>query len=91
MRTRTRAEPGSAAQIKAFVAKYGVKFTMMKKIEVNGDKAHAVFKWLKNEIGPEDIEWNFGKFLVDKEGAVAGRYAPDEDPLNLEPEITSLL
>ena len=34
---------------------------------------------------------NFGKFLVDKEGAVAGRYAPDEDPLNLEPEITSLL
>ena len=52
MRTRTRAEPGSAAQIKAFVAKYGVKFTMMKKVEVNGDKAHAVFKWLKVRAPP---------------------------------------
>ena len=80
MRTRTRAEPGSAAQIKAFVAKYGVKFTMMKKIEVNGDKAHAVFKWLKNEIGPEDIEWNFGKVRIGRPAESARDGEPLADP-----------
>ena len=89
--TTFRTEPGSPAQIKKFTTKYGVEFPIMTKIDVNGANAHPLFVWMKGEIGPEDIKWNFGKFLIDKGGGVAGRYAPDDDPLSIEPEIAKLL
>lgn len=92
-------EPGSNAEIKAFAAKYGVTFHMMDKIEVNGDGADAFFKWMKEAkkvSGPEaflgnDIKWNFGKFLIDGEGNVVGRYAPTTSPLAIESDIRPLL
>jgi len=88
-------ESGTNAQIKAFVKKYGVTFPMMDKVEVNGDGASDVFKYMKEAkkvTGPEaflgnDVKWNFGKFLVDKQGKVVGRYAPTVSPLAIEGDI----
>lgn len=92
-------EPGSNAEIKSFVAKYGVTFPMMDKVEINGDNAVPLFKWLKDakkEGGiaaamGNDIKWNFGKFLVDPEGKVVERYVPTTSPLQIEPDINSLI
>ena len=92
-------EPGSNAEIKAFAAKYGATFPMMSKIEVNGDNADPLFKWLKEakkEAGlaaamGNDIKWNFGKFLVDGDGKVVQRYVPTTSPLQIEPDIKPLL
>ena len=89
-------EPGSAEEIGAFCARnYGVSFPMFAKIEVNGDGAHPLYKYLKQHakgiLGTEAIKWNFTKFLVDAEGKVVGRYAPVTKPQELEAEIVRLL
>jgi len=78
-------EPGSAEEIGAFCTKnYGVSFPMFAKIEVNGDGAHPLYKYLKQHakgiLGSEAIKWNFTKFLVDGDGQVVKRYAPTDTP-----------
>lgn len=89
-------EPGSADEIGAFCQKnYGVNFPMFEKIDVNGDAAHPLYKFLKSEgkgiLGTEGIKWNFTKFLVKKDGTVYKRYAPTTTPKELMPEIEKLL
>ncbi|HEY8540485.1 MAG TPA: glutathione peroxidase [Steroidobacteraceae bacterium] len=89
-------EPGSAAEIGAFCQKnYGVTFPMFEKIEVNGDGAHPLYKWLKQSapgvLGSERIKWNFTKFLIDRTGNVKARYAPTTKPEELAGEIEALL
>lgn len=89
-------EPGSAEQIGAFCQKnYGVSFPMFEKIDVNGDAAHPLFNWLKQSapgvLGTERIKWNFTKFLLDRNGQVAARYAPVTKPEELAQEIEKLL
>jgi glutathione peroxidase len=89
-------EPGSEAEIGAFCEKnYGVSFPMFAKVEVNGDDAHPLFKFLKGEapgvLGTEAIKWNFTKFLVDKDGKVYKRYAPQTKPEELGSDIEKLL
>ncbi|CAM2145911.1 Hydroperoxy fatty acid reductase gpx1 [Pararobbsia alpina] len=89
-------EPGDAAQIGAFCEKnYGVTFQMFDKIEVNGDGAHPLYKFLKDQapgvLGIESIKWNFTKFLVDRSGAVKERYAPMTKPDAIEKDIEKLL
>jgi len=89
-------EPGSESEIGAFCqANYGVTFPMFAKVEVNGDGAHALFKFLKSEkaglLGSEAIKWNFTKFLVDRNGQVAGRFAPQTKPEELEKPVRELL
>ena len=89
-------EPGSEAEIGAFCEKnYGVTFPMFAKIDVNGDDAHPLFRFLKGEapgvLGTEGIKWNFTKFLVNKEGAVVKRYAPATKPEELKGDIEKLL
>ena len=89
-------EPGSAAEISAFCQKnYGVTFPMFEKIEVNGDGAHPLYKWLKQSapgvLGSERIKWNFTKFLIDRTGNVKARYAPTTKPEELAGEIEALL
>jgi len=79
-----RQEPGNAAQIQQFCASnYAVSFPMFDKIDVNGDNAHALYKFLKSEksgmIGPS-IKWNFTKFLIDRRGQVVARHAPTARP-----------
>ena len=82
-------EPGSNEQIQEFCkTKYGVKFDMMGKVVVKGDGIHPLFAWLTKETGG-DIKWNFGKFLVGKNGEIVKRFEPKVDPL--DPEITSAI
>lgn len=89
-------EPGTAAQIGAFCQKnYGVSFPMFEKIDVNGDAAHPLYRWLKENarglLGSERIKWNFTKFLVDRTGVVKARYAPVTKPEELAKDIEALL
>lgn len=91
-----RQEQGSEAEIGAFCEKnYGVTFPMFSKIDVNGDDAHPLFRFLKGEapgvLGTEAIKWNFTKFLVDRDGAVVKRYAPATKPEDLKGDIEKLL
>jgi glutathione peroxidase len=89
-------DPGSNAEIGAFCQRnYGVSFAMMEKIDVNGDNAHPLFKWLKTEapglLGSEAIKWNFTKFLVGKDGRVLKRYASMDTPAKLAGDIEAAL
>lgn len=84
-------EPGSAAEIASFCAvNYGVSFPLFAKVEVNGAGTHPLYGWLK-ATHPQDIEWNFAKFLIDRDGAVVERFAPTIVPADLEAPITRLL
>ena len=85
-------EPGTEAEIAQFCERrYDVTFPMMAKIEVNGDGAHALYQLLKREkpglLGTEAIKWNFTKFLVGPDGTVEKRYAPNETPEEIAPEL----
>lgn len=78
-------EPGTNEEIQSFCdTSYKITFPIMAKIEVNGDGAAPLYSWLKKEepgiLGTEAIKWNFTKFLVDKQGRVVKRYAPQADP-----------
>lgn len=89
-------EPGSAMEIGAFCAKnYGVSFPMFAKIEVNGDGAHPLYRWLEAAapglLGSKRIKWNFTKFLLDRGGVVRARYAPTTKPERLACDIEVLL
>jgi glutathione peroxidase len=68
---------------------------MFAKIEVNGDNAHPLYRFLKSEqkglLGTEAIKWNFTKFLVAKDGAVVRRYAPNDTPESIEQDLLRLL
>lgn len=89
-------EPGSAAEIGAFCQKnYGVSFPMFEKIEVNGNGAHTLYRWLKDAapglLSSKRIKWNFTKFLLDRNGVVKARYAPTTKPEQLASAIEALL
>jgi len=89
-------EPGDAAEIASFCSlTYDVDFPMMRKIDVNGPKAHPLYAYLKKAkkgvLGTEGVKWNFTKFLVDRTGQVTARYAPNVEPKALESAIEALL
>jgi len=89
-------EPGESGDIAQFCTKnYGVTFPMFEKVDVNGDDAHPLFKWLKAQapglLGTKDIKWNFTKFLVDRNGKVVDRYAPTTRPDAIAKDIAKLL
>jgi glutathione peroxidase len=85
-------EPGDEAEIRNFCStSYDVTFPMFAKIEVNGDGAHPLYQWMKKQakglLGSESIKWNFTKFLVDAEGNVVKRYAPNDTPEKIEKDL----
>jgi glutathione peroxidase len=89
-------EPGTSADIAQFCSlTYDVTFPMFERIDVNGDTAHPLYQWLKSAapglLGSESIKWNFTKFLLDRDGAVANRYAPTTEPADLAKDIEKLL
>jgi glutathione peroxidase len=88
-------EPGNDEEIKSFCElNYAVTFPLFAKIEVNGDNAHPVYKFLKSEKGGllgDAIKWNFTKFLVDKQGNVVERYAPTTTPDRIAGDIEKQL
>ncbi len=69
-------EPGTETEIKKFCKlKYGVNFPMLKKADVNGGNRHPLYQYLlTNSSDKTDIQWNFEKFLVDRNGAVVARF-----------------
>jgi glutathione peroxidase len=92
-------EPGTAEEIGAFCRKnYGVSFPMFAKIDVNGRCAHPLYDFLKKRkpgifgvLGIRRIQWNFTKFLADRDGVVVARYGPSIKPHALIPAIEGLL
>lgn len=88
-------EPGGNEEIKNFcTSTFSVTFPMMSKIDVNGDDADPLYKFLKKEKGGilgDEIKWNFTKFLIDREGNVVDRFASQKTPKALEKEVEKLL
>ena len=88
-------EPGDNEEIKNFcTSTFSVTFPMMSKVDVNGDDADPLYKFLKKEKGGilgDDIKWNFTKFLIDREGNVVDRFASQKTPKALEKEVEKLL
>ncbi len=89
-------EPGTNAEILEFAtSKYGVTFPMFAKIDVNGDGAAPLYQFLRegapNEDGSSDIQWNFTKFLVGRDGTVLARYSPKTTPEQIGAELSKHL
>jgi glutathione peroxidase len=89
-------DPGNNAEIGAFCSReYGVTFPMFAKIDVNGDSAHPLFQDLKTAapglLGTTAIKWNFTKFLVDRQGNVVERFAPNTTPEDIAKSIEPLV
>jgi glutathione peroxidase len=88
-------EPGTEKEIsEGCVVNYGVTFQMFSKVEVNGDNAHPVFKFLKDKLPGfpgKKIKWNFTKFLIDKNGIPVKRFSPVTVPEKLVRDIEILL
>lgn len=89
-------EPGSEKEIsEGCLINYGVSFPMFAKIDVNGNNAHPIYKYLKSElkggIFGSSIKWNFAKFLIDKNGKPYKRFSPTTTPDKLVKDIEKLL
>ncbi len=89
-------EPKSDKEIYFFCqGTYDVTFDMFSKVDVNGESAIPLYKYLKRQqsgvLWTESIKWNFTKFLVDKEGHVVARYASSTKPESLKSDIEKLL
>lgn len=89
-------EPGTDADIASFCStSFDVTFPLFKKIDVNGDNAHPVYRYLKSAapgiLGTEAIKWNFTKFLVGRNGNVLARYATATKPEEIDADIAKAL
>jgi glutathione peroxidase len=89
-------EPGSAAEIAEFCSlTYDVTFPIFSKVDVNGPDESPLYTWLKSSapgiFGTEAIKWNFTKFLIGRDGAVAERFGPETEPAAIVPAIEKLL
>ncbi|KAJ1702318.1 hypothetical protein LUZ63_002097 [Rhynchospora breviuscula] len=88
-------EPGTNEEIMQFACtRFKAEYPIFDKVDVNGDNAAPIYKFLKSSKGGlfgDSIKWNFSKFLVDKEGHVVDRYAPTTSPLSIEKDVKKLL
>ena len=89
-------EPGDADEIGEFCrVNHGVTFPLFDKVEVNGDDAHPLFRWLRSEakgaLGSEKIKWNFTKFLVGRDGTPVKRFGSSTKPEKLRGAIEKAL
>jgi glutathione peroxidase len=89
-------EPAKEADIKNFCElNYHITFPIFSKIEVNGPKAHPLYVYLKKQakglFGIGAIKWNFTKFLINKQGEVVGRFAPQDTPESLRKPISQYI
>lgn len=85
-------EPGTADEIQQFCkTKYAVSFPLMEKIHVKGPEQHPLYAALSGKDGafPGDVKWNFGKFLIGKDGKAIARFEPKQTPDS--PEITAAI
>lgn len=89
----SRQEPGTNEEIASFAKGFGANFTVFSKTYVNGRWASDLYKFLRlnSELDGKEIGWNFGKFLVDRNGSVFKYYEPKIDPVDIESDIEKLL
>ena len=88
-----RQAPGTDEEINSFcILRYNTQFLRFKKIEVNGNNASPLFKYLCTQDGKyKRVKWNFTKFLVDKEGNLIARFEPATKPEKIENDIIEAL
>lgn len=88
-------EPGTEKDIsEGCLINYGVTFPMFSKIEVNGDNAHPIYKYLKDKLPRffgRNITWNFAKFLIDRNGVPVKRFTPHTVPEDLITDLEKIL
>ncbi len=89
-------EPGSSQEIADFCQlNYAVSFPLFQKIDVNGEKAHPLYRHLTRAapglFASRAIKWNFTKFLIDQEGHVVKRYPPFTPPASIKADIERCL
>src|SRR5699024_12768165 len=88
-------DPGSNEEIESFCQmNYNVTFPMFSKTDVKGENAHPLYKYLTTEakgILSDQIKWNFTKFLVNRDGEVIDRFAPQTKPSKLKEDIETEL
>lgn len=89
-------EPGDADEIKNFCSlTYDVSFPMFAKVDVNGENAHPLYKYLtqtkRGLFGTSAIKWNFTKFLIGRDGRVVARFGPQVKPEQIEGVIEKLV
>jgi glutathione peroxidase len=88
-------EPGTAQEIADFcTGNFGVQFPLFGKIDVNGPNADPLYRWLKRETpgsNDRDVEWNFAKFLVGRDGKPVKRFGDKFMPADIAPDIEKLL
>lgn len=73
-------EPGTAEEIATFCStNYGVSFPLSEKVHTVGPEIHPIYEWLKEQTGTE-VTWNFQKYLIDREGKIAGYFSPQTEP-----------
>lgn len=88
-------DPGEDKDIEEYCQiNYGVSFQMFSKVDVNGENAHPLFAYLTEEAKgmlTKQIKWNFTKFLVDKDGEVVKRFAPQTKPEDMKKELEAVL
>ena len=89
-------EPGNEQEIATFCeTNYDVTFPMFSKVDVNGEGTSPVYRYLKSAkpglLGTEAIKWNFTKFLIDRDGNVVARFAPNDTPESIERDIAKAL
>ena len=88
-------EPGDEEEIAEFCElNFGVTFPLFAKVEVNGDGAHPLYRWLRSEKGGllgSRVKWNFTKFLIDADGQVIKRYGSTTTPEDIKDDIETLL
>ena len=89
-------EPGNATEIMEFCSlNFNVSFPMFAKVDVNGENTSPIYEFLKTEapglLGSKKVKWNFTKFLIDQNGNVKKRYAPQDTPAKIAKEIKKIL
>jgi glutathione peroxidase len=89
-------EPGTENEIKEFCdTRFKIHFPLYAKVDVNGPNTHPLYAYLKSQqkglLGTEAVKWNFTKFLVNKNGVVVDRFAPNTSPESLVDPISKIL
>ena len=80
--------PGTIEEIHQFcTTNYDIHFPQFDKIDVNGEKAHPLYTWLKAQAGGGDIKWNFTKFLIGRDGKVIKRYESRDQISTIEADM----
>ena len=80
--------PGTIQEIHQFcTTNFDIHFPQFDKIDVNGENAHPLYTWLKEQSGGNDIKWNFTKFLIDRNGKVIKRYESRDQIADIEADM----